>query len=257
MSLSELAPTTVVGKASAPDGVRLYAIGDVHGCLDQLKALHEIIRDDLTLRPAPAYRIVHLGDYVDRGPDSNGCIRFLIDAMAADPNVICLKGNHEDKLLAFLADPLRVSDSFLTYGGNEHALSYGVTPPPLIAPDDDMLRFRDCLRTAIPDEHLSFMRTLPTSHIAGDYMFVHAGIRPGIPLEEQIDRDLMWIRLEFLDHLAPFSKVIIHGHTPGLEPEVKLNRINIDTLAYDTGNLTCVVLEGRKHLFLSTGARRR
>ncbi len=257
MSLSEPAPTRVVGEAFAPEGVRLYAIGDVHGCLDQLKSLHTIIKDDLALRPVPAYRIIYLGDYVDRGPDSNGCIQFLIDTMAADPNIICLKGNHEDKLLAFLADPLRVSESFLTYGGNELSLSYGVTPASLIAADDDMLRFRDRLNAAIPDEHLSFMRGLPTAHSAGDYMFVHAGVRPGIALDEQTDRDLMWIRFEFLEYLKPFSRVIVHGHTPDLEPEVKLNRINIDTLAYDTGNLTCVVLERRKHLFLSTGAQRR
>lgn len=252
MHSPDLTSTIVVGEASAPEGTRLYAIGDVHGCLDQLKRLHGIIEDDLTLRPVPAYQIIYLGDYVDRGPDSKGCIQFLIEKMATDPNVTCLKGNHEDKLRSFLKDPLGVSDSFLTYGGRELSLSYGVPPAPLMAADDAMITFRNALKTAIPAEHLTFMRALPTSHIVGDYMFVHAGIRPDIALNEQRDRDLMWIRTDFLFHSDPLNKVIIHGHTPNHNPEVKRNRINVDTLAYDTGNLTCVVLEGRKHLFLST-----
>lgn len=240
------------GEARTPKDTRLYAIGDVHGCLDELKVLHTIIADDLRFRPIPAHQIIHLGDYVDRGPDSNGCIQFLMETMEGAPNMVSLKGNHEDKLFNFLNDPVATAYSFLTYGGAQLSRSYGVEPAEIGATENDMIAFRDMLQSTIPSEHLTFMRSLPTSHGVGDYLFVHAGVRPDVPLEDQNDRDLMWIRTDFLYHANPLAKVIVHGHTPHDEPEFKINRINVDTLAYATGILTCVVLEEDRHLFLST-----
>lgn len=245
--------TTIrTGEARAPKDTRLYAIGDVHGCLDELKALHTIIADDLNLRPVANHQIIHLGDYVDRGPDSKGCIQYLIETMESVPNMVSLKGNHEDKLFSFLNDPIEKAYSFLTYGGGSLSRSYGVEPAKLGGSEKDMIAFRDRLQSAIPSEHFSFMRSLPTSYGTGDYLFVHAGVRPDVALENQSDHDLMWIRTDFLDHPDPLAKVIVHGHTPHEEPEFKINRINVDTLAYATGILTCVVLEEDKHLFLST-----
>lgn len=254
MTSTEHLSTVRLGEACTPEHTRLYAIGDVHGCLDQLQILNAIIENDMESRPVPTYQIIFLGDYVDRGPDSRACIQFLIDKMAVDPNIFCLSGNHEDKLLTFLNDPVRTAHSFLTYGGDQLSLSYGVTPVPVTAQEQAFINLRDRLKSAIPKEHLSFMETLPTSHVAGDYMFVHAGVMPDRALENQTDHDLMWTRAPFLNHKDPLSKVIIHGHTPHIEPEIAINRINVDTLAYDTGNLTCVALEGNEYRFLSTNA---
>lgn len=252
MTIIERNMSVRLGEARAPADTRLYAIGDVHGCLDQLRVLHGLIEDDLSNRPLPNYQIIQLGDYVDRGPDSSGCIQFLIEAMATNPNLHCLMGNHEDKLLTFLNDPIGTAHSFLTYGGDKLSLSYGVTPVPVTARDDAFINLRDRLGAAIPLEHLSFMEGLPTSHVAGDYMFVHAGVQPGTALDDQNDHDLMWTREPFLSYPEPLSKVIIHGHTPHVKPEVTINRINVDTLAYDTGNLTCVALDDNQYRFLST-----
>ena len=238
--------------ARTPDDMRIYAIGDSHGCLDELKALDQMILDDLQARPVKSHKIIFLGDYVDRGPASAGCLQYLLERRTANSNVVCLRGNHEDKMVEFLANPIKLADSFLTYGGDTLAASYGVTAPSLSVSDDVMRKFCEELQAAVPTHHLDFIDNLLSHVILGDYMFVHAGIRPNVPLDQQKERDMMWIRSEFIPYTGLHEKVIVHGHTPQLQPEVMTNRINVDTLCYDTGNLTAVVLEGNEHRFLQT-----
>ncbi|MEP1442857.1 MAG: metallophosphoesterase family protein [Hyphomicrobiales bacterium] len=245
-------PTISLNDARTPNDMRIYAIGDSHGCLDELKALDQMISDDLKAQPVKNHTIIFLGDYVDRGPDSAGCFQYLLERRAADPNVVCLKGNHEEKMVEFLANPIKLANSFLTYGGDTLAASYGIEAPSLSVDDDVMRKFCEALQAAVPSHHLDFIDSLLSHVILGDYMFVHAGIRPNVPLDEQTAHDMMWIRREFVPYKELHEKVIVHGHTPHRRPEVMANRINVDTLCYDTGNLTAVVLEGNEHRFLQT-----
>lgn len=244
--------TNKLGEAKTPEKTRIYAIGDTHGYLDLVINIHSQIRDDLAANPIEKYKIIFLGDYIDRGPDSKGCIDFLIKLMSGDPNVTCLKGNHEDKLIQFLNDPLKMARSFLTYGGVECALSYGVQSASLSAASTEMINFRDELSAAIPQNHIDFIDELLISQIEGDYMCVHAGLRPGTPIDQQIDNDLMTIRSEFIPHTGLYEKVIVHGHTPHYPIEIEPNRMNADTCAYETGVLTCIVLEDDRYRILNT-----
>lgn len=244
--------TVKLGEAKTPANTRIYAVGDVHGYLDLLVNAHHQIKDDLVENPIENYKIIFLGDYIDRGPNSKGCIDYLIKLMSDDPCVTCLKGNHEDKLIQFLEDPLKRARSFLTYGGAECALSYGVQPVSLSASATEIINFRDELSNAIPKSHIDFIDQLLIYQIEGDYMCVHAGLRPGTPIDQQIDNDLMTIRSEFIPHNGLYEKVIVHGHTPHYPIEIKPNRMNADTCAYETGVLTCIVLEGDKYRILNT-----
>jgi serine/threonine protein phosphatase 1 len=224
--------------------MRLYAIGDVHGCAALLADVHERIAADLRERPA-GYRIIHLGDYADRGPDSAGTIGRLAQMTAEDDRVICLRGNHDQLLMDFLTDPLRAADLFLSNGGDATLASYGV---PVGAYDPEELSAE--LNRLLPPADRAFLFALPLSAGFGDYFFVHGGIRPGVPLEAQVPADLLWIRQEFLLDRRDHGVVVVHGHTPAEEPEVKPNRINIDTGAVFGGPLTCLVLEEAEHRFL-------
>ena len=209
-----MVPTISLDDARTPDDMRIYAIGDSHGCLDELKALDQMISDDLLARPVERHKIIFLGDYVDRGPASAGCLQYLLERRASDSNVVCLKGNHEDKMVEFLANPIKLVDSFLTYGGDALAASYGVNAPSLPVSDDVMQKFCTSLQAAVPAHHLDFIDSLLSHVILGDYMFVHAGIRPNVPLDEQTAHDMMWVRREFIPHTELHEKVIVHGHTP-------------------------------------------
>lgn len=244
--------TVKLGEAKTPDNTRIYAIGDTHGYLDLMVNLHGQIKDDLAKKPIEKYKIIFLGDYIDRGPNSKGCIDYLIGLLSEDPNVICLKGNHEEKLIQFLEDPIKIARSFLTYGGVECALSYGVQPASISSTTAEMINFRDKMLAAIPKSHIDFIGELLISQISGDYMCVHAGVKPGVPLDQQIDHDLMTIRSEFIPYTGLHEKVIVHGHTPHYPIEIEPNRMNADTCAYDTGVLTCIVLEDDKYRILST-----
>jgi len=223
------APATVL------PGHRVYAIGDVHGCLDRLQAVHALIAEDLAARPVDAAQLVHLGDYVDRGPDSAGVVARL----AAGPPLpgvptINLMGNHEYMMLAAIATgETEATELWLANGGADSLLSWGV---PRSAQPKEWSSY-------LPLPHLLFLRDLAVRHEVGGYLFVHAGIRPGIPLERQTRHDLMWIREPFLSFEEPFGPVVVHGHTPKQEPVVRPNRIGIDTGAVMGGVLTCVVLE--------------
>ncbi|SFU00303.1 serine/threonine protein phosphatase 1 [Mesorhizobium sp. YR577] len=234
--------------AAGPEGMRIYAIGDVHGRRDLLEMMHARIKSELE-RDAPAdWCIVHLGDYVDRGPDSKGVVQFLIDAEKRDSRIISLAGNHDRGFLDFLANP-EPEGLFARYGGKETALSYGV--------DIDFTNAEQCrkghalLMDAVPADHVTFLADLRYSASFGDFFFCHAGIRPGAPLDRQDSQDLIWIRGEFLNYPYLHPKVVVHGHTPHDEPEVMANRVNVDTLAYKSGKLTALVIDGAQKRILS------
>ncbi len=227
-----------------PPGQRIYAIGDVHGCLDRLEALHALIADDLAARPTPEPLLLHLGDYVDRGPDSAGVVaKLAAGSHLPDVPTINLMGNHEQMMLAAVATgDTDATELWLANGGANSLLSWGV---PRSAQPKEWPSY-------LPKAHLIFLRDLAVCHAAGSYLFVHAGIRPGIPLERQTRHDLMWIREPFLSFKESFGPVVVHGHTPRQEPTVRPNRIGIDTGAVMGGVLTCLVLEEDRLAFMTT-----
>jgi serine/threonine protein phosphatase 1 len=223
-----------------PDGLRIYAIGDIHGRVDLLDQLFNRIDEDLKRRPAAKALQIFLGDYVDRGSESAAVLDRLI-SRGQTHQTLCLKGNHELYLLEFLENPALLK-VWGQYGGLTTLLSYGLKPT-LNADFEEQIELAAALRLAMPKSHYQFLAELPLTFTCGDFFFVHAGIRPGAPLARQREDDLLWIRDEFLSHEEPFEKVIVHGHSPVREPEVRKNRINIDTGAYATGRLTCLILE--------------
>jgi len=228
--------------ASLPADHRVYAIGDVHGCLERLAALHGLIAADLRKRPVGARLLVHLGDLVDRGPDSAGVVARLADGppIPALPTVN-LMGNHELMALDALAGQQREAARLWMDNGGAAALRSWRVPagsPPATWPGH------------IPPRHLIFMRDLAATHRVGPYLFVHAGIRPGVPLGQQTRDDLMWIREPFLSFGGDLGVVVVHGHTPRAAPEVRRHRIGIDTGAVMGGDLTCAVLEAGRVGFL-------
>jgi serine/threonine protein phosphatase 1 len=211
----------------------VLVIGDIHGRLDLLEKMTQEI--DARYSDCEQFVEVYLGDYVDRGPHSAQVIAFLLER-ARRGNVVCLAGNHEEMFLAALeGHPLR---SWLRYGGKETVYSYGLQPSELLKLSPDMATA--ALKDAVPETHQEFLRNLMLWHQDGDYIFVHAGLRPKVPLEQQVTQDLLWIRKPFLNHSGDFDGMVVHGHTTVLEPEFRPNRINIDTGAYITGRLTCL-----------------
>jgi serine/threonine protein phosphatase 1 len=217
---------------SLQDMPEILAIGDIHGRLDLLEGIAAKI-DART--ESPSCLELYLGDYIDRGPCSRQVIDFLIDRQSRRP-MICLAGNHEEMLLEALDG--RHLAAWAKLGGGPTAFSYGLKPAILssLAPEDAAKALRD----EVPATHIEFIRNMPLWHQDGDYIFVHAGLRPGLPPEQQSRRDLLWIRDSFLKHRGSFGGVVIHGHTPVREPDFRPNRINIDTGAYMSNRLTCL-----------------
>ena len=229
--------------------MRLYVIGDIHGRADLLDQIVEKIRDDIATHREIDCVTVTLGDYVDRGPNSRG----VIDRLSRNPfptRYIGLKGNHEALLEAFLRDP-SVADRWRKLGGLETMHSYGVPISELMV-GRGYDQAAKALKAAMPPEHIRFLSSLEPFVMIGKYFLCHAGVRPHVPLPWQNINDLLWIREEFLDSDIVFEKMIIHGHTPHEWPEVRPNRINIDTGAFATGRLTCLVLEEQQERFLFT-----
>jgi serine/threonine protein phosphatase 1 len=215
-------------------GRRIYAIGDIHGCLDKLRALHAAIADDLARRPIGDARLIHLGDYIDAGPDSAGVLALL----AAGPPIaglttVNLLGDHERTALDALDGDAPSATDWLHEGGAATLRAWGIDPA---TP-------RNGWREQVPAAHLAFLRDLALSHHADDYLFVHAGIRPGVSSQRQVAEDLVRIRQPFLYSEEPFAAVVVHGHTPGPAPVLRQNRICIDTGAAFGGRLTCAVFE--------------
>ena len=235
-------------EAAGPAGMRIYAIGDVHGRLDLLEEMHARIEAELAEDPPLDWRVIHLGDYVDRGPDSKGVLDRLIEATSRDQRMIALAGNHDTGFLDFLAYPTP-DGLFANNGGENTALSYGVSLD--FDEPGELARGHALLKRAVPESHIAFLRNLATSVAFGDFFFCHAGIRPGVPLERQDPRDLLWIRGEFLNYPGLYTKVIVHGHTPHAEPEVLANRVNVDTVACRSGVLTALVIDGADKRLLS------
>jgi serine/threonine protein phosphatase 1 len=229
--------------ASLPSGRRIYAIGDIHGCDQPLAALHAMIADDLARRPVAAPLLIHIGDYVDRGPASAAVVeRLAAGAPIAGVPVVNLIGNHEETMSHALAGDRAAATDWLHTGGREALASWDIDPT---SP-------RSSWRANVPEHHLAFLRGLTLSHREGEYLFVHAGIRPGVPLQQQARLDLLCIRAPFLFNDSALGVVVVHGHSPANHPVVKANRIGIDTGAVFGGKLTCAVLEGNTVGFIQT-----
>ena len=223
-------------------GRRIYAIGDIHGCLDRLLALHDLIRADLAARPVPQVLLVHIGDYVDRGPDSRGVVALLAagNPIAGVPTVN-LMGNHERTMLNALGGEGAAATDWMISGGREALASWGGDPE---APRPDWPAF-------VPPDHMAFLQDLVLSHAVDGYFFAHAGVRPGVAIADQSPQDLITIRNSFLYSEISHGVVVVHGHTPRGAPEVRHNRIGIDTGAVFGGVLTAAVLEGELAGFLA------
>ena len=234
-----------------PPGTRVYAVGDIHGRLDLLRVLHQLIHEDAYRHQAPRNVVVYVGDYIDRGPDSPGVLDLLLDEPLPAFESVHLKGNHEDTLLRFLEDTT-IGPSWFFYGGAETLLSYRVRPPNPPSKKEELVRAQRELRTHLPERHRRFMAQLKLTHEEGDFLFAHAGVRPGVALAQQQAEDLLWIRDEFLMSDAEFGKIVVHGHTITHRPDVQRNRIGIDTGAFASGKLTCLVLAGTEWSFLQT-----
>ncbi|MBF0427824.1 MAG: serine/threonine protein phosphatase [Magnetococcales bacterium] len=235
-----------------PDGVRLYAVGDIHGRADLLRRIHTLIAEDEAETSVLQRKIiVYLGDYIDRGDDSKGVIDLLLDEPLLGYERVFLKGNHEAEFQDFLVNPT-AGHVWTQYGGLSTALSYQVRVPGRVSAEQRMRELRDQMLEAVPQNHHSFFTSLRFRYELGDFFFVHAGIRPGLPLGQQKPPDLLWIREPFLTYKGRLEKMVVHGHSITELPFVSHNRIGIDTGAYHSGHLTCLVLEGATRRFLVT-----
>lgn len=235
--------------AAVPPGTCVYAVGDVHGRVEPLAKLLEKIRGDAARRQAARRVLVLLGDYVDRGLESRQVIDLLLDDPAPGFETVFLKGNHEAWLLEFLKDA-QVGAHWLPNGGQATLFSYGVANPAGAPTAQRLESLREAFAAAFPEKHRAFLAGLATAHVEGGYAFTHAGIRPGVALAEQRDEDLLWGHEGFIEDARDHGKVIVHGHWYAPEPAVHGNRIGIDTGAFATGRLTCLVLCGASRRFL-------
>ena len=237
--------------ACVPPGRRVYAIGDIHGRIDLLRRLNARIRADAEEVQADSYVVVYLGDYVDRGGHSRDVLDCLIEDPIPGFETISILGNHEAFLLEFLDNPGR-GNVWIFNGGDTTLRNYGIDVGDLEFHAGGWEWLRDRFLESLPERHLDFLRNLPLMHVEGDYVFVHAGIRPNVPLEKQERQDLLWIREGFLDCEDDLGKMVVHGHTPFKEIQVRSNRIGIDTGAWMSDTLTCIVLHDSEHAFIQT-----
>lgn len=228
--------------AAVPAGMRVYAVGDIHGRADLLAETIGRIEDDLRRRPINYAVEVYLGDYIDRGPDSKGVLDQLAVRLVRQ-HAICLRGNHEAILERFLWDDPETIHHWIQLGALQTLASYGVVSRSRTGAMTPY-ELRQSLLDTFPRTHELFLQCLRNSFVCGDFLFVHAGIRPGIPMEQQDPEDLFWIRDEFLNSTVNHGKLVVHGHTPVDHPDIRSNRINIDTGAWRTGTLTCIAIEG-------------
>jgi len=241
-------------RPGVPEDTLVYAIGDIHGRLDLLLDLEARIAAHAKPHPASHRVLVYIGDYIDRGQDSAGVVEHLVAGPPAGFERVLLRGNHEQFLLDFLDRPAN-GVSWVSNGGLETLQSYGIQLTEADQGDslkDTLANVGARFRAALPPAHLAFYRTLRPRHRIGDYLFVHAGIRPGVPIEDQTESDLLWIRYDFLDSRDDHGAVVVHGHTPTDKPEMLPNRIGIDTGAFASGRLTCVALHGTQQEFIQT-----
>jgi serine/threonine protein phosphatase 1 len=234
-----------------PSGLRIYAIGDIHGRADLLGEIEDRIRADHAAHPIRRAMVIYLGDFIDRGRHSREVLEYLCRVGGDGLERRFLSGNHEQTLLRFIDQP-HIVHSWRRFGALETLYSYGVDVRALMR-HEGALQAHAAFLEAFPQEHLDFLQGLETMLVVGGYCFVHAGLKPGVPIERQSASDVLWIRDEFLNFRGDFGKVVVHGHTPVDQPVRLANRINVDTGAYLSGRLTAVVLEGQDARFLGTG----
>jgi serine/threonine protein phosphatase 1 len=252
VDLGSARPTAAGRPARVPPGVCVYAVGDIHGRVDLLAELHRLITEDAShLTPGTEKLVVYVGDYVDRGMESRQVVDLLLERPLPGFSPVYLLGNHDAWLLSFLVDA-QIGPTWLRYGGDATLHSYGVSVG--LQRDDARIfdKLQGELRERVPRRHVDFLQNLELSYGAGDFLFVHAGVRPTLPLDRQTAEDLLLIREPFLSWRRDLDKVVVHGHTVGADPIVRNNRIGIDTGACWTGCLTCLVLEEGEYRFLST-----
>lgn len=237
---------------SIPEGQRVYAVGDIHGCLELLDDLIAQIEADDRARGGAQTQLVFLGDLVDRGPDSAGVVERLMALADARGNVRFILGNHEEIFLRALDGDMESLRLFVRIGGRETILSYGV-----VERDYERTNYDELLalmQAHVPQQHIDFLQSFEDRIEIGDYVFVHAGLRPGVAIEEQRRSDMRWIRTSFLDSGHEFGKLVVHGHSISKDVVVRPNRIGIDTGAFGTGRLTALGLEGADRWFLTAEA---
>jgi len=235
----------------APPGLVIYVIGDIHGRADLLHALlRQIAIDAARYETDLAREVIFIGDYIDRGPDSRQTVDLVLSTIGEKRfwDVTVLKGNHEEAMLRFMRDP-SYWPIWSQYGARETLLSCGVTPPRMIGDQQEWADLRARFEAAVPPDHWDFFHNLDLAAERGDYLCVHAGVRPNVPLDQQTEDDLLWIRNDFLNKEHVFDKVIVHGHTPG-QPFVGPHRIALDTGAYVSGILTAIKLKGTERTLM-------
>ena len=237
---------------SGPRGRRAYVVGDIHGRLDLLDQLLERIHREIGPEPDGEVLLVFLGDLIDRGPNSAGVVERLRTYRHPGVRPVFILGNHEEVLLRILAGQTELITSWLRFGGAQCLTSYGADPEPISVMDYESALA--AIKQAIPEEHVAFLKTFVDTCRFGDYLFVHAGIRPGIELAQQRQTDLRWIREPFLRDLTDHGFVVVHGHTISRGIDEQPNRIGIDTGAYHSGILTALVIEGSERRYLDTSA---
>jgi len=235
-------------------GARAYAIGDIHGRLDLLDEMLVRIEADVAARPRRRTWVVFLGDFIDRGPDSAGVIERLRTWRPEHLRPVLLAGNHEEVFLSVLGGDARMLANWLRFGGAECLASYGVDPDRIRRMDEEEAVAAICAK--VPRAHREFLESLNDTFAFGDYLFVHAGIRPGVALDQQDRTDLRWIRDPFLSDAQDHGHVVVHGHTISRAVEERSNRIGIDTGAYRTGVLTALAIEEGERWYLATGGER-
>jgi serine/threonine protein phosphatase 1 len=226
---------------SLPEGIRVYAIGDIHGRLDLLNECLCQIDEDLARNKIGRSIQVFLGDYIDRGPSSRETVDRLIER-GSRYECVFLKGNHEQLALRSLTD-VAVVPKWLHLGGLETLVSYGISAT-MSGEKRDVLAAQSSFQDALPASHFQFFENLKTHFCCGSYFFAHAGVKPGVELPKQSVKDLLWIRDEFLSSTVDFGMIVVHGHTPTPRVNVRSNQINIDTGAYASDLLSCLVLDG-------------
>jgi len=241
-----------VANARVPSGDRIYAIGDIHGRVDLLQRLHDkIAADAQTAAPGTRKTIIYLGDYVDRGFNSRELIDFLLDHPLPGFAPVYLKGNHDEYFVKFL-ETAEEGGPWLKYGGDATVYSYGVRISEDVPPEHRFDHICERLRETVPQRHIDFLAQLKLAWTVGDFLFVHAGVHPDRPWDKQVSQDLLWIRDEFLESDREFGKIVVHGHSVTETPDVRDNRIGIDTGACYSNVLTCLVVEADRKRFIST-----
>jgi len=242
------------GEPSVPPGYRVYAVGDVHGRLDLLDDALSRIEADIDSRARAQNIIVFLGDLIDRGPSSAQVIERVRTYRRPAVRTVFLSGNHEEVLLRLLRGESRFLRDWLSFGGAQCARSYGISSTALKRMDPGQAV--EVLRQKIPGHDQAFLKSFVDTFRIGSYLFVHAGVRPGVPLSDQTQADLRWIRRPFLENDDDHGFVVVHGHTIAEQVDVRANRIGLDTGAYRSGVLTAMGLEGRERWFLQTEPER-